>query len=191
MAWNQSDELIVAGTGEVYVAAVGTSLPANESTALSSSLWTGLGYHTEDGVSISNTPETQRYNAWQSKRPVRLDRGVETFTLTFNLEQFNEATFPLAFGGGDVTEPTSGHYKYEPPTDTDGLDERAVICDVVDGANIIRFVIPRGVATEAVETSFTRTALATLPITIEALEPADGGSAWYALSNLAGFEVGS
>ena len=189
-SWNDAGETIIAGSGEVYVAPVGTALPANESSALNSA-FAGLGYHSEDGVALANAPELKKFGAWQSKKPIRLERGDEEFRLTFQLLQWNENNVPLAFGGGDVTDLGSSHYKYTPPLSTDDPDEKALICDVIDGANILRIVIPRGLAVESVESELNRDAMGVLPITFEAMEPETGGEAWYFLTNIAGFATGS
>lgn len=191
MAWNDAGETVVAGTGEVYVADTGASLPANQSSNLSAAIYHGLGYHTEDGVGLNYSPEFTRMGAWQAQRPIRIVRGASGTTFTFALLQWNEDTLDLAFGGGDVIDLGGGSYKYVPPSDTDPIAEKTVIIDVIDGSDIGRFVIPRGVATEGVDSTFNDTAMANLPVTVEALEPETGGDAWYFLSNFAGFAAGS
>lgn len=188
--WNDPTETLVGGTGEVYVAPVGTALPASESASINAA-FNGLGYHSEDGVSINKSIEIVRLGAWQTTKDIRRERDADTFRLTFNLLQWTEVNVPLALGGGEVTEPTSGHYKYTPPSVGDSLDEYALIADVVDGDEILRFVIPRGTVVEAVESQFTRNAFGQLPVAFEAMEPDDGSPDWYLLTNAAGFEAGS
>lgn len=190
MAWNNADELVVGNTGQVYVAAVGTALPANESSALNSA-FKGLGYITEDGVTINVEPDITEFNAWQSRSPIRRELNMQGVTATFGLTQWDEDTVPLAFGGGTITDLGSGHYKYELPDDEDALDERAAVIDVQDGSEIHRFVIPRCNVSEAVEVQFQRTEMAILPITLSALEPTGGGSPMHWLSNSAAFAAGS
>ena len=190
MAWNDPQETVIGGSGQLYSAPVGTALPANESSALNAA-FVGHGYHSEDGVSVNQSLELIRLGAWQSKKDIRRERDAETFRVTANLLQWNDANLPLAFGGGAVTEPTPNHYKYVPPASNEALDERAFIVDVVDGLSILRFVIPRGCVVEAVESSFTRNAFGQLPIAVEDMEPDDGSPGWYLLTNAAGFEAGS
>lgn len=190
MAWNDSGETIIAGTGEVYVAPVGTTEPANESSTLNTAFF-GLGYHDEDGVAVQNAPELQKFGAWQSKKPIRIERGDEAFRLTFKLLQWNEKTVPLAFGGGTISDLGSGHYKFTPPLADDAPDERCVVADVIDGDNILRIVIPRCIVVDDVESELKRDAMGMLPITVEAMEPETGGDPWYFLTNIAGFATGS
>ena len=188
--WNDAAEAVVAGSGQVYSAPVGTALPANQSAALNTA-FNGHGYHTEDGVAINYAPEITRHGAWQAKRPVRIDRGTDSFRLTFALLQWNDVTLVTAFGGGEVESLGSGNYAYHPPADTDSIYEQAYVVDVIDGDNIGRFLVPRGVVVEGVDSTFNDTAMANLPITIEALEPADGREAWTFLSNFDGLAAGS
>lgn len=189
MAWNNSSEYVVGGTGQVYVGTVGATAPTDATSTPSVANWFGLGYHTEDGVSISHSVEVARFRAWQSRNDTRRDRDSETFRVTFALQQWNEQSTVLAFGGGAVTG--SGPYTFTPADDDAALAEKAMLVDVVDGSNRLRFVIPRGTVVESVDTQFTRTGEAVLPITFEALEPTTGGSSWYFYTNAAGFAAGS
>jgi hypothetical protein len=189
--WNDPAETIVAGTGQVYVAPTGTAEPANVDSALNAA-FQGLGYHTEEGVSVNKTLEIVEFKAWQSRYAIRRERDTEEFQLTFVLEQWNEVTTPLAFGGGEIVPLGGDQFKFVPPGDDDSLDERALVCDVQDGDRKIRFVVPRGTVTEGVESSFQRTEMANLPITFKALEPEDAGDAWYFLTNdAAAYAAGS
>lgn len=190
MAWNEASELVVAGNGQIYVAPVGTALPAGPSTALNAA-FIGLGYTTEDGASFSVSPNIEEFRAWQSRQPVRREMTEQDMQVSFALEQWNEETVPLAFGGGEITS-VSGGYKYTPPAATDALDERAMVIDADDGDRRVRIVIPRGNVTDAVETTFQRSELAVLPITFQALAPDDESASWYALfDDSAAFAAGS
>jgi hypothetical protein len=189
--WNDPSELVVASNGQVYVAPVGTPLPVNPTTALNAA-FTGLGFVTEDGVSLSVSPEIQDFGAWQSRQPVRRELTAQEVLASFALEQWNETTVPLAFGGGEVTSPSTGVYRYELPSGNLALDERSLVIDSIDGDRHMRFVIPRGNITDAVETSLQRTELSVLPIAFKALEPLNGGTPMYFLSDdAAAFAVGS
>lgn len=188
MAWNDPTELQVGITGQVYVAPLGTALPTTTLGALDAA-FVGLGFTTEDGVSFSASKETQDINAWQSFDPIRTIVTARTVQATFSLQQWNEDTVPLAFGGGAVTGSTP-NFKYELPDPEDGVDERSMVIDVEDGDNHMRFVIARGTVTEAVETQFQHGATAVLPITFKALKPSVGKIVTY-YTDAAGFAAGS
>jgi hypothetical protein len=189
MAWNNANEIVVASNGQVYVAPVATPLPATAVVALNAA-FIGLGYATEDGVSIGVTPEVTDYMAWQSRSPVRREKVSQEIMITTALMQWNEQTVPAAFGGGTVSG-SAGNYRYDLPADDAPLDERAMVVDAIDGAVHMRWVFPRGNVTEAVEAAFQRGTPASLPIGFKALAPASGGSPGYFLSDSAAFAAGS
>src|SRR5690606_4695916 len=125
MAWNDASETIVSGKGQVYVADVGTALPATADAALNGA-FEGLGFHTEDGVSLNKSLEIVEFRSWQSLHPIRREREADDFQLTFVLEQWNEVNLPLAMGGGDVLDLGGGQVRYNPPDDGAPLDEKSL-----------------------------------------------------------------
>lgn len=191
MAWNDPLETIVAGSGEVNIAAVGTALPAKTTEALNAK-FEGLGYHTEDGVSVNQAITVAGFKAWQSPTEIRRVQDSQDFEISFALLQWNEVNLPFAFGGGTISEVSSGQFKYVPPAASAALDERALIVDVDDGSRRARFIVPRGTVTETSAATFKRTEMATLAVTFKALTPADGSEPWRVLfDDAAAFAVGS
>lgn len=191
MPWNDSDELVVGGSGQVYVAPVGTALPTSPTASLNAA-FVGLGLTSEDGVAITVTPEIQDFGAWQSRQPVRRALIGQSVGVGFSLEQWNENNVVLAFGGGTV-ETVSGGYKYTFPDGDDALDERAMVIDIVDGSEHHRFVWNRGNVSDAVGANFRRNELSMLPITFQVLSPADdpNGAPGYYLTDSTAFATGS
>ena len=183
-----SNELVVAQTGSVYIAPVGTVVPDTPATALAGD-WVELGYTTTDGVSFSASVEFDDIDAWQSTTPVRRIVTGRDASVTFTLEQWNPDSFALAFGGGAWTEitapvpPAPGVWEYTPPADTDSIAEYALAVDFVDGDEARRIHVYRGNVTDSVETTLTRTGASVLPITFSALTPDGGDTAWRLLSN--------
>lgn len=190
MAWNDPNEIHVASNGQVYVAPVGTALPVSPTASLNAA-FVGLGYCTVDGVTINVAPDIQEIMSWQSRQATRRQLMAQDVTATFTLQQFNEDTVPLAFGGGSVVLVSAGVYRFDLPTDG-ALDERAMIIDGVDGSVHMRIVLPRGNVTEAVEMKFARDSESQLPITFKALQPTDGSTAMRFYSDdSAAFVAGS
>ena len=189
MAWNNADELVVAGSGQMYVAPVGTPLPADAVVALNVA-FIGLGFITEDGAALTVTPEVTDFMAWQSRSPVRREKTSQEIQIAAALMQWNEQTVPFAFGGG-VVSGSAGAYRYNLPSDEAALDERALILDAVDGVKHMRWVFPRGNVTEAVEAAFSRANPAALPVTFKALAPSAGASPGYFLTDSGAFAAGS
>lgn len=187
MPWNDPTELVVASNGQWSVAPVGTPLPVSPVAALNAA-FVGLGYLTEDGATLTVTPEVSDFGAWQSRDPIRREMTAREVQIAGALQQWNEDTVPFAFGGGAITSPSAGIYRFDLPEGA--LDERAVVLDAVDGANHLRWVFPRGNVTEAVESQFQRSATALLPITFKALKPENGVTGYF-LTDAPGFAAGS
>ena len=173
---NDASEILVAGTGQLYVAPYSATLTL-PTTIFASDPGDGLaasfvnvGYTTEDGVVLSVGRESQTVPAWQSTRPVRRFNSSQMETFTATLLQWNEDTLALAFGGGSVSH-SGDTYRYDFPA-AGAVDERAIVVDWVDGDKDYRLVIPRTIITETTETTLARTAPSTLPITFESFATA-------------------
>lgn len=189
MSAQDATELVVAGSGDVYVAPYGTTRPTTVDAALDGNFFK-LGYCTEDGLQLTQSPNVEEFMAWQSRHPVRRALTGLEVTFTFGLEQWNEQTIQTALGGGSVTEYSSGKYKYVPIGDDEQLDEVSIVAEWQDGDKDYRLLIPRCQATESVEIQLTRTALAILPVTVKALGTA-GLNAYEIYTNDPSFEAGS
>jgi hypothetical protein len=188
--WNQASEIVVANTGQVYLAAVGSTVPDDPTESLDSA-WSGTGYTNEDGVTLSITPQILEIGAWQARQSVRRELQNQEVQAQFNLLQFNEVNVPFAFGGGSVEVVSSGIYKYTPPADGDALDERAMVIDAQDGDKNFRIVFPRGNVTDAVSTNLRRSQEGMLPVAFKALDAGPGLPPFYLLTDDGAFAVGS
>lgn len=180
-----ADQILVALNAAVHVAPVGTTLPTDSDSALNAA-FIDLGYTTQDGLKFSDQKSIEDIRAHQEFYPVRRIVTERASTVTFELEQWNGDTVRLAFGGGTVTEPTSGEYKYVPPS-PETVDERSLVLEWQDGTREYRLVVPRGMVTETVETNLTRTGHAGLPITFSVLGET-GVDPWQIYTNDAEWE---
>lgn len=190
MAYNNADEIFVASNGQIYVAPVGTALPTTPTGTLNSA-FVGLGFVTEEGVSLSVTPEIKEILAWQSRQAVRRDLTKQEIQASFQLQQWDEDTVPLAFGGGEISALGGGGYRYDFPVEEDALTSYSMVIDAQDGDVHTRIVLASGNPTDNVETKFARSDPAVLPITFKALEPSTGGPAAYILTDSAAYASGS
>jgi hypothetical protein len=166
---NASGQTLIGASGTVYVNTPGSTVtaPTSEISALDSDL-VELGFISEDGVTFRDSKDVGELKAWQTPYPVRRFVTGRAFEAEFNLEQWNWHTVPLAFGGGVLTEPTPGHYKYVPP-DADDLDIRALVIDWVDGTRKYRLWVPNTMVTAPVEVNVKRDDGAMFPVTLGAL----------------------
>lgn len=179
-------QLVVAASGDIAVAPVGTALPTTPTAALDAA-FKNLGYVTEDGVTFSDSVDVEDVPAWQSPVPIRRLVTGRSKSVSFELQQWNRQNFELAFGGGVWSVPSIGVYRYDPPADEDALREYAMVIDWQDGTKDHRVVIERGNMQEGVETQLLRTGVSVLPITFAALSAGDGTAPWYHLTDDASF----
>lgn len=183
-----TDEIVVAQDGRIMVAPVGTAAPADVAAAFAAE-WVDLGYANENGVRFQNSVTKTEIPVWQLFYAAREMVTARTAQLIFGLRQWNLASIPLAFGGGAITEPAAGVFKYEPP-DAGAVDERAMAIEWEDGAKKYRLIVPKGSVSEGVETNLTRSAAADLPITFKVLG-SDAAKPFYLLTNDPAFDAGA
>jgi hypothetical protein len=189
MSQNAS-ELVVASKGNIHVAPFGTTLPAEVDTTLDVA-FVDTGYVNDAGVTLTVTPTIAAVQAWQKLSPIRNIVTARALTAAMSLEQWNQETLALAFGGGTWTMVTPGSYAYTPPADGDALTNYSVVIDARDGDKNLRWVIRKANVTDAVATNLVNTATALLPITFTALTPDDQSSAWYFCSDAVEFSIAS
>jgi hypothetical protein len=173
---NNPNEIVVGGNGRILVAEVGTAAPADITEAASAS-WTELGYVSDEGVTFTVGKEIEDVNVWQSFYAVRRLMTAQSGQLGFELAQWNRDTVPLAFGGGTISEPAAGAYRYTPP-EPGPIDERALILEFEDGDYSFRIVVPVGMVTEDVETTLNKAPNGVLPITF-GVNGQEGVAPWY------------
>jgi hypothetical protein len=170
-----AQEIIVAGTGAVYRAPVGTSMPANvTSTPSVLSGWEHLGYTAESGVKFSFSRSVNEVKGWQSYQPLRIIVTEVPIETEFELLQWNNVTVETAMGGGSFEEQGDG-VRYTPPAES-FVDEFAMIVDGKDGAFTYRYFFPRVMVSDKVEFSFVRSNPVGLPIKVKVLAAPEGGS---------------
>jgi hypothetical protein len=192
-------QITVAAKGAIYAApypgdAGLDALVPIDSEAAMNVAFKDLGYATEDGVTFTATPEVEDIPAWQSATPVRRLTTARELTVATSLEQWNQDTFKVAFGGGSWTVTGTApnqDFRYDPPADEDPLGESVVCVEAIDGVKRARWVVYKCNITEAVETQLVRTAAALLPVTFNALTPGNKTRSWHFLSNDQEFAPGA
>lgn len=178
-----SSELQYAGNGEVYVAPVGTTMPTDVTTALAVT-WIGLGYTTPDGVRLSPSMDINDIDAWQSLYPIDKRVSSRDLQIGFSLLQVNKETFKLTFGGGTWSTVTGTH-KFVPPA-PEAIDYRAVVVELIDGANKTRVLVPKVMVSDPGELQIRRSEPAAIDITLS-LVTTGSGDPYNVLSNDAKF----
>lgn len=171
-----SSEIIIGGTGRIYVAPEGTSMPTHLSGTLGP-LFVDLGYTTDDGAKFTDSKETNQVRPWQSFYPVRTHITERSGMIETSLLQWNMHTVSTAFGGGTFTEPVAGEFRYEPPA-PEHLEVVCLVLDVADGDRNFRIGVPRAFVTSNTESTFAKSGPALLPVTFEVLAN-DEDSPWF------------
>lgn len=182
-------EVVIGANGQVYVAPTDAPGPTESQDALDGE-FRELGFVSEDGATVNDSKDVNDVGAWQSFYPIRRNVTGRNFNVAFALRQWNDATIPLAFGGGVVATNGAGEYMYTPP-EPEELDERQVVIDWQDGDKHYRLHIPRGTVSENVETNLTRTAASDLPITFSALKLDDATPIYTLYTDDPAFAAGS
>lgn len=173
-------EVRVGVNGDVYVAAGGTTPPANITAA-----WTGftsVGYLSEDGVKVARSMSTEQIKAWQSISTIRYLITDVGEVASFVMLQFNKTTLPFYMGGGTVVAQGGGSYKLS-VSSAPTIDERVLGIEWVDGGIKSRLIIPRGMVTETEEMTVGRSDAVRLGVSFAAMTPATGTELSYILTD--------
>jgi hypothetical protein len=160
------DELLIAVGGTVYAAPVGTAAPTDIATAFDA-VWRNIGYVSDAGVTVDPGMTVGEIRAWQSAYPIRRHVTAQTLRVAMQLQQWNQDTIKLAFGGGTFEE-AGGITTYTPPGPEE-IYERALAIEALDGIRTFRWIFPRGMNVDLGETVFTRAGLALLPISYDVI----------------------
>ena len=171
----KSSEVRVAGTGELYLAPVGTTLPTAASAALDAP-FKGYGYTTEDGVTLSKSVDREGIPAWQSSTPVRYLITGQELTIETTFLQSNEDILKLWLGSGDfATDGGTGPAGYRADLSVDPVGQQfAMVLEWRDGTIVSRLQVPKVEVTEVGDVSLARNSATAFPVTFGALAPDTG-----------------
>lgn len=133
--------------GAVYRAPLGTTLPTDAMTALAQA-FVDMGYISEDGVTNTNSPETEKIRAWggQTVLVVSTDKP-DTFKLTF-LEALNADVLKTVYGDTNVTVNAQAS-TISVTSNVAALEDHVYVIDIaMRGGALKRIVIPQGELSE-------------------------------------------
>lgn len=132
--------------GAIYVAAKGTTLPTDATTALAST-FKCLGYCSEDGLTNDNTPETDNIKAWGGDTVLTIQTSKEdTFGYTL-LEVLNTDVLKFIYGDGNVTGDLTTGITIT-ANSTEAAEHVIVIDMILREEAVKRIVIPDGKVSE-------------------------------------------
>lgn len=170
-----STNIVVAGSGQIRVAPVGTVCPTTFVTPAWDPAWVELGWTDEKGVTGNDQRTLNDVKVWQSIYAAYKIVTERKFEFTFNLEEWTKDSFALAYGGGAWTT-TAGVSVYTPPA-ASFLDMRSLAVDFQSQGFNWRWHVSKGLVDSNVQTVLSRTGESLLPISFGVLG-ATGTAPW-------------
>lgn len=142
-----SSKVRVAVTGAVSVGDTTAAAPTGTATVLTG--FTDLGYIGEDGVTETHpgSGDVERIRAWQNGATVRTIRtpSEDLPTWSFVLLETKLEVIELYYNATVTQTVTEGSFEYD---SQDTRAHQSFVLDVVDGAELERVYIPKGVVSE-------------------------------------------
>lgn len=152
-------DVMVAQTGNVYVAPVGTPAPTLVRSTLDAA-WQEMGFITEEGVTYAEEIDTVPRSSWSSFYPREYTPVARRFTVSLAFREYNKRVVEFATEGA-ITK--SGTEWKKSPAAGD-ISTKAFIVDWNDGVHLVRLYIPVGSVISNIDSAMQRTAAVDLPV---------------------------
>ena len=158
--------------GAIFRAPLGTALPTTADATLNSA-FKEMGYVSEDGVTNSNSPESDTVKAWGGDVVLTLMEGREdTFQFTL-IEAKNIEVLKAVFGNDNVSGSLSAGVVIQ--NTNDDLEDCSWVIDMILRDNTVkRVVIPDGKVSEVGDITYSDSDAIGYEITLSAMPDDDG-----------------
>lgn len=180
--YGDSTQVHLAPNGRIWIAASGTVLPTNVTTAMGtvSPNYKELGYVSDAGVSVTPGYDTNGIKAWQTAVDVKTVLTGVSLNCKFSaLQVTQDATANYFFGGAWANSGGIGKLDFN---SAPNLAERVLVIEWSDDASYAyRLCFGRGVLTDRDAMTLVRTEATAFGVTFEALD--NSGSLGNLLSN--------
>ena len=166
-----SSKIKIAGSGAVWYAPAGTTLPTDSTTALASG-FVNVGY-LDDGFTLEQNLKTKEVLGWQNLDILRLIPTQLSRAVKFQAIETNKTSVQLAWGGATVTVGSGSVYSLTLPA-SQTTAEFIIVLDWNDGTVSQRIVIKRATFKSLPSVKFGRQDNIAYDMEIAALVPTDG-----------------
>jgi hypothetical protein len=132
--------------GAIYRAPIGTTLPTDASTALDAA-FVNMGFVSEDGVTNSNSPESDELKAWGGDTVLNLQTAKpDTFKYTL-IEALNVEVLKYVYGDDNVSGTLATGITIA--ANSKDQEEQIIVIEMaLNGGVLKRIVIPDGKVSE-------------------------------------------
>ena len=161
--------------GAVFRAPKGTTLPTNATGNLAVG-FLDMGFISDDGVTHSNSPESDKIKSWDGTTVLVVSDGrPDTYKLKF-LESYNSNVLETMYGAGNVTvDGVAGTIAVD--ANSSALDEYAYVIEMVGtGGTFHRIVLPCASMSEVGDVVYKNNEAVGFEITLECLPDSSGNT---------------
>ena len=161
--------------GAVFRAPLGTALPTDAGTALSAA-FSEMGYVSDDGISNSNKPDSEKVRAWGGQTVLVIYNSKDdTFKIKF-IESLNPNVLETVYGEVNVTVDGAAGTIHVAVNASEPTEYVYVIDMAMKGGALKRIVIPQGSLSDLADIVYRDNQAVGYEVTLDALPDANGDS---------------